>query len=192
MHWREPLLEQRIFCKIIVKSSTWSHFNVSGLHMAHKEKTEPTEIELPTGFPWMFKLADWFHEHGQKVVYGAIGLVAVLIFALVWTQQRKGASEKAYVSAEIAFNNFFKLASDQTDPAKEEPFVTLKEAIDVTLNWEVVMMDRFASFSSDRSDGTGSRLWRSGVKAVVEEDFPFFEEFSKTSLFSYKGTIRKR
>lgn len=116
----------------------------------------------------MFKLADWFHEHGQKVVYGAIVVVAILIFALVWTQQRKGASEKAYVSAEIAFDKFFRLASDQTDPAKEEPFVTLKEAMEDHPELGARYNRSYRpGISSCGCDGTRSCLWGSSFKAFI-------------------------
>ncbi len=156
--------------------------------MSDKQKMERQELELVPHSPLMMKLADWFQEHGQKLVYAAGGILAVLIVGLIWSTQHKSASEKAYVSAEMAYDKFFKIASDQTDPAHEQPFLSLKEAIDAH------------SDLGSRYDGSIAQVFlRIGamepalvygdqaLKRLAQENFPFFEDFSKTSLLIVQG-----
>lgn len=157
--------------------------------MSYKEKTEPKEIELIPGSPLLFKLADWFSQHGQKMIYGAVVVVLVLIVGLVWSQQRKGASEKAYVDAEVSYNNFFRLASEQADPANDQPFLTLKDILKDHLElgprYDGAIAQVFLRVGAmDPALIYGDKA----LKRLAAENFPSFEEFSKTSLLIVQGS----
>ena len=156
--------------------------------MSHKQKTEQPEIELVPGSPLMFKLADWFQEYGQKMIYGIAALVVIMIAGLVWSSARKDASEKAYVEAELSYEKFFKLASDQNDPANEQPFLSLKAAIenhpDLGARYDGSIAQVFLRVGAMQP---ALVYGDKALKRLAKEDFPFFEEFSKTSLLIVQG-----
>ncbi len=151
--------------------------------MVQKQKTESQEIELIPGSPLIFQLVDWFHEHGRFVAYAIVALLVVLLSALVWAGQRQGTSEKSYIGAQVSYEKFFKIAADQIDPAKEQPFLALQEAMeehpDLSARYEGPVAQvflRVAAMEPALIYG-GKALTR-----LSNENFPFFEDFSKTSL----------
>lgn len=152
------------------------------------DKKNTITIDVNSEEPLEEKVAQWLKAYGSAVIYGGASVIGLLLLLFAWNHYTANADEKDYLQAEASYRTFSTLPSDQSSPATQPSFVEL-EAI---LEKRPELASRYNGLIAQNFLRLGDipLALSYGQKALAnlsDENLPFYEEYSKTSLLIADG-----
>ncbi|MDP1835537.1 MAG: hypothetical protein Q8K75_06355 [Chlamydiales bacterium] len=154
----------------------------------NREKKNTVVIEgLPE--PFVDRLATWIQQYGSQVLYGFAAVVVCLLALYAWSSRTAGYEEQDYINAEVAYEEFSISPTEQTDPAVNKSFLALKEILErrpeLGSRYNGLIAQTFLRLGDMKM---ALAYGQKALKNLSDENLPFYEDYSKTSLLIADGS----
>lgn len=155
--------------------------------MSDKGRKSVIVIEDPSE-PLAERLAAWLNHYSSAIGYIAGGLVISFFILYFWGYRTVGQDEKDYIQAEVSFSEFSATPPGEVDPATNLSYLALKTILDshpeLASRYNGLIAQNFLRLGDMKMALVYGQL---ALKDLSDENLPFYEDYSKTSLLIADG-----